>query len=105
MRFRRRFGFGLSIMGYLRHYYITLCGEYRGKFVDIMATDKNVALDSVIKVYGILNVSRVYTEKAWQLKYTDIFTYAGYIESEEERKEKEERRRRRYGAKLYYESV
>ena len=92
-------------MSYLRHYYITLCGDYCGKYVDIMATDKNVAIDSVIKVYGILNVSKVYTEKAWQLKYTDIFTYLGHVESEEECKEKEERRRRRYGAKLYYENV
>ena len=91
-------------MSYLRHYYVTLCGTQFGKFADIMATDKNAALDGVIKVYGILNVSRVYTEKAWESKYTDIFTYAGYVESEEERKAKEDKRRKRLGARVWYEN-
>ena len=75
-------------MNYLRHYYITLCGDYRGKYVEIKSTDKNTALDSVIKIYGILNVSRVYTDKAWQSKYTDNFTSLGYIESELEKQRK-----------------
>lgn len=80
-------------MRYLRHYYVTLCGDCFGKYVDICSTDKITAIDGVIKVYGILNVSRVYTEKAWQNKFTDIFKYAGYIESEEEKQSK------RYGIK------
>lgn len=80
-------------MRYLRHYYVTLCGKYFGKYVDIYSTDKVAAIDGVIKVYGILNVSRVYTEQAWQNNYTDIFAYAGNVESEEERQSK------RYGVK------
>lgn len=80
-------------MRYLRHYYVTLCGKHFGKYVDICSTDKITAIDGVIKIYGILNVSRVYTEKAWQNKFTDIFKYAGYIESEEEKQSK------RYGIK------
>ena len=80
-------------MRYLRHYYVTLCGDYYGKYVDIMATDRDIALDSVIGIYGILNVSRVYTESAWQTKYTDCFTYLGYIKSEKEEQYK------RYGIK------
>ena len=75
-------------MNYLRHYYVTLCGPYRGKYVEIKSTDKTTAFDSVVKVYGVLNVSRVYTDKAWERKYTDIFTSAGYIESEFEKQYK-----------------
>lgn len=79
-------------MKYLRHYFVTLCGAYRGKYVEIMATDKNTAFDGVVKVYGVLNVFKAYTDKAWERKYTEIYTSAGYIESEEERQ------RNRYGA-------
>ena len=75
-------------MNYLRHYYVTLCGPYRGKYVEIKSTDKDAAFDEVVKIYGLLNVSSVYTEKMWQQKYTDIFTSAGYIESEIEKQRK-----------------
>ena len=59
-------------MNYLRHYYVTLCGKYFKRYVDLYSTDKNRALDRVIDEYGVLNVSRVYTEKAWQNKFTCI---------------------------------
>ena len=81
-------------MKYLRHYYVTLCGPYRGKYVEIRSTNKDKAFDSVVKVYGILNVSSVYTEKAWERKYTDIFTSLGYVESEIEKQ------RKRFGFKV-----
>lgn len=84
-------------MKYLRHYYVTLCGDYRGKYVEIMATDKDRAFDGVVKVYGVLNVFKVYTDKAWERKYTDIFAYLGYIVSEDETKARKERQYKRYG--------
>ena len=86
-------------MRYLRHYYVTLCGDYFGKYVDLYAFDKEYALDGVIKIYGVMNVSKAYTDTAWRYKFTDIFTYAGFIESEEERIRKYERRQKRYGVK------
>ena len=83
-------------MRYLRHYYVTLCGDYFGKYVDLYAFDKEYALDGVIKVYGVMNVSKVYTDTAWQRKYKDVFTYAGFIESDEERRFKEDRKKKKY---------
>ena len=69
----------------LRHYYITLCGDYFGQCVDICATDKESAVTLTEKVYGIMNVSTAYTDKAWAKKYTKCFRYIGKIENCEEK--------------------
>lgn len=54
----------------LRLYYITLCGEYEGRYVEIYARDKDRAVWSTERVFGVMNVSTVYTAKAWRKKYT-----------------------------------
>ena len=66
-------------MDYLRHYYVTLCNEYYGKYVEIYALNKDIAFDSVVAKYGVLNVSNVYTERAWQDKYTQCFSRLGVV--------------------------
>ena len=86
-------------MKYLRHYYVTLCGDHYGKYVDINSCNKDDALTSVMEEYGVWDVSRVYTEAAWQRKYTDVFTYAGFIESDEERRLKEDKKKKKYRVK------
>lgn len=69
----------------LRHYYITLCGSRFGEYTDVYANDKDVAWKLAEKQYGTLNVSTVYTDKAWAMKYTKNFRYVGKIENNEEK--------------------
>ncbi len=69
----------------LRHYYITLCGSHFGEYADIYAADKDTAGALAEKRYGTLNVSTVYTEKAWEKKYTKCFRYIGRIENNAEK--------------------
>lgn len=69
----------------LRHYYITLCGGHFGEYADVYADNKETANKCAEKSYGTLNVSTVYTEKAWAKKYTKCFRYVGKIANSEEK--------------------
>lgn len=66
-----------------RLYYITLCDAYFGCYVTVWAKKADEAFELAVKKYGVLNVSHVYTEKAWKGKYTTIFTYQGEIENKD----------------------
>lgn len=70
----------------MRHYYVTLCAEYFGNYVDVNASSRDEAYNVAKKRFGVLNVSTVYTERAWDRKLTYWLNYAGKLENEEELK-------------------
>lgn len=76
----------------IRLYYITLCGEFQGRYVEIYARDKDRAVWSTERVFGVMNVSTVYTAKAWSKRYTGNLISVGKIESEDEREYRRLRR-------------
>ena len=76
----------------IRLYYITLSGEYQGRYVEIYARDKDRAVWNTERVFGVMNVSTVYTAKAWRKKSTENLISVGKIESEDEREYRRLRR-------------
>lgn len=68
----------------LKHYYITLKDKYFCNYADVYAQNKENAEELAVKKYGIMNVSTVYTERAWSKKYTKVFSYIGKIENDGE---------------------
>ena len=59
----------------LRHYYITLSGEYINRYADIYTDNAENAYSKAVVKFGVMNVGNVYTEKAWARKYTKSFRY------------------------------
>lgn len=68
------------------HYYITLCAEHFGDYVDVNASSREEAYKIALNRFGVLNVSTVYTEREWNRKLTYWLKYVGALENEEELK-------------------
>ena len=65
-----------------RKYYVTLCGEdYFLNYVTVYAENREEAFGIADKEYGFFNVSSVYTEKAWQNKFTQTYSHLGELEN------------------------
>jgi hypothetical protein len=63
----------------MRRYYITLCGEYFGKYVEVYARNEDSAYALAVKQFGLLNVGNVYTVRKWACKYTAPFQSVGEL--------------------------
>lgn len=66
-----------------RYYYVTLCGEYRRKYVIVFARSGEEAYRLTVEQFGLFNVSTAYTENAFAYK-KPYFEYYGKVSNSDE---------------------
>ena len=62
----------------MRLYYVTLCGDYRGKYINVYAKSGDEAYRLAVNEYGVLNVCSAYTEKGFE-HIKSFVTYFGKL--------------------------